>query len=331
MSTTRESSDPELNNLGSIHNYEINAKFINLDISTQDQGSNQIYSQNHAHDHSLAHFGPQLNGGYSGATLPQLPVQRTSYPLSLGEGRRQSLTPYLPSLSPKSVPVGVTGSPVREPKDRIDETHRTGTGYRRTGLGLDSELLETTSKTLQMSSKVDFRKDAFELVGCGETQGQVRTPDFFHPGRVINPYSGKNHELDGRTLVVLSTTYAGFIECVALCRHSEHNGDERAVFYSTHAAVYRAGSSPPAGRERDRNEAVEVRLRDDGFTMRDHCHINFEQTWSLRTKFPVVDVGHVRLDQRRTLLATHLRVQTDLFNRTIGEFEYGPELKAPRA
>ncbi|KAK7739756.1 hypothetical protein SLS53_005726 [Cytospora paraplurivora] len=182
-----------------------------------------------------------------------------------------------------------------------------------------------------MSGKVDLRKDGFELVDCGETQGQIRTLDFFHPGRVINPYSGKNHELDGRTLIVLATTYAGFIECVALCRHSDHNGDEKAIFYNTHAAAYRTGSSPPARCERDRNEAIEIKFHNDNFTMRDHCHINFEQTWSLRIKFPVVDVGHVRLDQRRTLLETHLRVQTDLFNRTIVEFEYGPELKPPRA
>lgn len=168
-----------------------------------------------------------------------------------------------------------------------------------------------------------------------------------HPGRVVNPFSGANDELDRRTLVVLSTTVNGYAECLALCRHPDHSGEERASFYRAHAAVYCSGEPPPvvgagvgAGAggngdgdgERDggrgSNEAVETRFKSSRFKMQDSCHVNLEHTWTTRPGFPVMDLGYVRRDQRRRLLEMHARVQVDLFNRNIEEHGLGEKLRS---
>lgn len=171
--------------------------------------------------------------------------------------------------------------------------------------------------------------DGIDLVEWGSGRAEHRPRwggDFFHPGRVVNPFSGSNDELDRRTLVVLSTTNNGYAECLALCRHPDHSGEERASFYRAHAAVYCSGEPPPSGGGKGANEAVEIKFKSARFKLQDSCYVNFEHTWTIRPDFPVMDLGYVRKDQRRKLMEMHVKVQTDLFNRNIEEHGLGEKL-----
>lgn len=175
--------------------------------------------------------------------------------------------------------------------------------------------------------------DGIDLVEWGDGQAEHRPRwggDFFYPGRVINPFSGSNDELDRRTLVVLSTTNNGYAECLALCRHPDHSGEERASFYHAHAAVYSSGHPPPQPgccKGKGRDEAFEIRFKSPRFKMQDSCYVNFEHTWTIRPDFPVMDLGYVRKDQRRRLMEMHVKIQGDLFNRNIEEHGLGEKLK----
>lgn len=212
----------------------------------------------------------------------------------------------------------------------------------------------TTTTTMGMQRIANLGADGIDLVGWGDDgQAAEHRPrwggDFFYPGRVVSPFSGGNDELDRRTLIVLSTTNNGYAECLALCRHPDHSGEERASFYHAHAAVYSSGDPPPppmtpmtpargasngggsgdggGSSSSSSNEAVEIRFKSPRFKMQDSCYVNFEHTWTIRPDFPVMDLGYVRKDQRRKLMEMHIRIQADLFNRNIEEHGLGERLK----
>lgn len=163
-----------------------------------------------------------------------------------------------------------------------------------------------------------------------------RRMDFYHPGRLISTYSGKNDELDGRSLVVLSVTRMGFVMCLALSQHPDHTGDEAPSFYSYHAAVYSQGtplallSSNESLRNNPANPPIELELNGDGkFKLDEYCYLNFESTFTLRPEFPVMDLGKVRKDQRRSLMEAYQKRQVDMLNRNIEEYRLGDKLRLP--
>lgn len=228
-------------------------------------------------------------------------------------------------------PIDLTDSPVEE--DRCisfdPSVEDPDIAYQPLGCEFDIEVLEMSKKNKAIRI-ANFGGDGIDLVEWGDGEAEHRSRrggDFFHPGRVINPYSGNNDELDRRTLVVLSTTNNGYAECLALCRHPDHSGEERASFYNAHAAVYSSGDPPPTCHGKAKNEAIEIRFKSPSFKMSDSCYLNFEHTWTLRPDFPVMDLGYVRRDQRRRVLEVHLKIQTDLFNRNIEEHGLGAKLK----
>jgi hypothetical protein len=149
-----------------------------------------------------------------------------------------------------------------------------------------------------------------------------RGQEFFFPGRLIGVYSDTDSSINGRTMIVLSVSDHGFVQCLALCRHEGHTGEEKASFYHTHAAVYRDNTSAPTTKHsKAKNAPIEITLKKSGHNIKDSCYINFEHTWTLQSHVPVVDFGHVRKSQRKGLLSTHERVQNELRNRTVQDFE----------
>jgi hypothetical protein len=149
-----------------------------------------------------------------------------------------------------------------------------------------------------------------------------RGQEFFFPGRLIGVSPDADSSMGGRTMIVLSVSDQGFVQCLSLCRHEGHTGEEKASFYHTHAAVHRDTTSPPTTKHsKAKNAPIEITLKKSGHNIKDSCYINFEHTWTLQAHVPVVDVGHVRKSQRKGLLSTHERVQNELRKRTLQDFE----------
>lgn len=122
--------------------------------------------------------------------------------------------------------------------------------------------------------------------------------------------------------------------CLALSQHSDHTGDEAPSFYSYHAAVYSQGtplallSSNESLRNNPVNPPIELELNGDGkFKLDECCYLNFESTFTLRPEFPVMDLGKVRKDQRRSLMETYQKRQVDMLNRNIEEYRLGDKLR----
>lgn len=150
-----------------------------------------------------------------------------------------------------------------------------------------------------------------------------RGQEFFFPGRLIGAYkSDTDSSISGRTMIVLSVSDHGFVQCLTLCRHEGHTGEERGSFYKAHAAVHRDTTSPPTAKHsKTINPPFEITLKKSGHNIKDSCYINFEHTWTLLEHVPVVDLGYVRKSQRKDLLITHGRIQNELRQRTMEVFE----------
>jgi hypothetical protein len=149
-----------------------------------------------------------------------------------------------------------------------------------------------------------------------------RGQEFFFPGRLIGVYSDTDSSINGRTMIVMSVSDHGFVQCLALCRHEGHTGEERGSFYRAHAAIYRDNTSPPVATHAPMiNNPIEITLKKSGHDIKDSCYVNFEHTWTLQAHVPVVDLGYVRRSQRRDLLVTHERVQQELRQRTMADFQ----------
>jgi hypothetical protein len=149
-----------------------------------------------------------------------------------------------------------------------------------------------------------------------------RGQEFFFPGRLIGVYSDTDSSINGRTMIVLSVSGHSFVQCLALCRHEGHTGEERGSFYKAHAAVYRDNISPPmATHATTINAPIEIKLKRSGHNIKDSCYINFEHTWTLQAHVPVVDLVYVRRSRRKNLLVTHEKVQKELCQRTLEDFE----------
>lgn len=148
-----------------------------------------------------------------------------------------------------------------------------------------------------------------------------RGQEFFFPGRLIGVYSDTDSSINGRTMIVLSVSDHGFVQCLALCRREGHTGEERSSFYKAHAAVHRDNTSPPTAKySKTVNAPIEITLKKSVHNIKDSCYINFEHTWTLQSHVPVVDLGYVRRSQRKNLLVTHERIQSELRQRTIDVF-----------
>ncbi|ROV96153.1 hypothetical protein VSDG_05069 [Cytospora chrysosperma] len=281
----------------------------NLWLSTSDLRNSYNWSGNHTHDQSLGHFGHQEIQRHCGDTLHA--YQRPGE--TLFSRTRAPKEEYHPSPSlPRPQQIELIGGPVaehhhwaRQPPSACDEC----AAERAQNAG-DTADQQAAECQVDIERIANLGADGIDLVGWGDDgQAAEHRPrwggDFFYPGRVINPFSGGNDELDRRTLIVLSTTNNGYAECLALCRHPDHSGEERASFYHAHAAVFK---SPR-------------------FKMQDSCYVNLEHTWTIRPDFPVMDLGYIRKDQRRKLMEMHIRIQADLFNRNIEEHGLGERLK----
>lgn len=141
---------------------------------------------------------------------------------------------------------------------------------------------------------------------------------FFHPGRLIGVYFPADSSINDRTMIVLSVSNHGFVQCVALCRHGDHTGEEHQSFYQTHAVVQCDTDSPSKTKHLKTIKAsFELTLNKQGAKIKDSCYINFEHTWTLQSEVPVVDLGHVKKAQRKDLLLMHESVQSELRNRTL--------------
>lgn len=167
--------------------------------------------------------------------------------------------------------------------------------------------------------------DSCGLIETGDEQDleymSYRGQEFFFPGRLIGVYTDTDSSINGRTMIVLSVSGHGFVQCLALCRHEGHTGEERGSFYKAHAAVYRDNTSPPtASHAKIINAPIEITLKRSAHNIKDSCYINFEHTWTLQDNVPVVDLGYVRRSQRKNLLDTHDKVQKDLRQRTMEDF-----------
>jgi hypothetical protein len=168
--------------------------------------------------------------------------------------------------------------------------------------------------------------DSCWLIEVGDDQDLEYRPyrgrEFFFPGRLIGVSSDIESSINGRTMIVLSVSDHGFVECLTLCRHEGHTGEEKPSFYHTHAAVHRdTTSAPTPNHSKAKNVPIEITLKKSGHNIKDSCYINFEHTWTLQEHVPVVDFGHVRKSQRKGLLSTHERVQNELRKRTLQDFE----------
>ncbi|KUI59125.1 hypothetical protein VP1G_06400 [Cytospora mali] len=305
---------------------QIRAKNLNLGT---DLRSFYNWIGNHTHDQSLGHFGPLTGQGHNGSST-QIEHGATFHAYS-GETPSSS-TAAKAENSCCSPPAPEHIELIGPTDDSAAECQDPSLTCQSFECEFDIEVSEMTSKNKAMQRTANFVGDGMDLVELGDGEAEHRPRlggDFFHPGRVINPYSGSNDELDRRTLIVLSTTNNGYVECLALCRHPDHSGEERASFYKVHAAVYNSGDPPPNSGGRRRNEAIEIKFKNHNFKMSDSCYVNFEHTWTLRPDFPVMDLGHVRRDQRRKVLEMHVKIQMDLFNRNIEEHGLGETLKAP--
>jgi hypothetical protein len=146
-----------------------------------------------------------------------------------------------------------------------------------------------------------------------------RGQEFFFPSRLIGVCPDTDSAINGRTMIVLSVSDHGFVQCLSLCRHES---EERASFYHSHAAIYCDTTSAPATKHlKIKNAPVEIMLKKPGHSIKDSCYINFEHTWTLQSHVPVVGLGHVRNSQRKGLLSTYERVQNELRKRTAQDFE----------
>ncbi|ROV90367.1 hypothetical protein VMCG_09744 [Cytospora schulzeri] len=347
----------------------------NLRLSTSDLRSLYNWSGNHTHDQSFGHFGHQEARRRCGDTLPAYRRPGEALLARIRTPIEESRCSSSPTSLPSSQGAGLIGSSFEEEEDHWstssdespsddgvvqsqDPVTPTANHHHHPlpppeecevdiEVGLEmtstsSRITTTTTTTESMPQRVaNMGGDGIDLVEWGDGRAEHRPRsggDFFHPGRVVNPFSGNNDELDRRTLVVLSTTNNGYAECLALCRHPDHSGEERANFYNAHAAVYSSGEPPPPpppastcdgemGRRKRTNEAIEIRFKSPRFRMQDSCYVNFEHTWTIRPDFPVMDLGYVRKDQRRRLMEMHAEIQVDLFNRNIKEHGLGEKLK----
>jgi hypothetical protein len=149
-----------------------------------------------------------------------------------------------------------------------------------------------------------------------------RGQEFFFPGRLIGVDSDTDSSIHGHAMIVLSVSDHGFVQCLSLCRHEGHTGEERGSFYKAHVAVHRDTTSPPTAKHpKTINPSFEITLKKSGHNIKDSCYINFEHTWTLLEHVPVVDLGYVRKSQRKDLLITHGRIQNELRQRTMEVFE----------
>jgi hypothetical protein len=189
----------------------------------------------------------------------------------------------------------------------------------------ESDWLEMAERS-RIRSVVLAGPDNCGLIESSDDEGfeymPYRGQEFFFPGRLIGVYSDTDSSINGRTMIILSVSDHGFVQCLALCRHEGHTGEERRSFYKAHAAVHSDTTSPPTAKySKIINAPIEVTLKKPGHNIKDSCYVNFEHTWTLQEHVPVVDLGYVRKSQRKNLLVTHERIQNELRQRTMEVFE----------
>ncbi|KAN0112258.1 hypothetical protein V8E51_005209 [Hyaloscypha variabilis] len=303
----------------SLHQSRSIPSISNTNIVSHPESYN--YVGNHTHEQSFSAWGPQIQGteSYTSTTT----TARATHPLL-------PAVIELPSDPPLSLPC--TEHPQSFAEFPLEDTATSEVSSH-----------SDTSRTTPSKDKDDEEGDWLEMATNGQSSktqclagrdtGLIEISDdqeyrpyrgqeFFFPGRLIGVDSDTDSSIHGHAMIVLSVSDHGFVQCLSLCRHEGHTGEEKSSFYKAHAAIYRHNGSPPVATHTPTiNRPIEIALKRSGHHIKDSCYVNFEHTWTLQAHVPVVDLGYVIRSQRKDLLVTHERVQQELRQRTMADFQ----------
>ncbi|KAE9375146.1 hypothetical protein N431DRAFT_436668 [Stipitochalara longipes BDJ] len=290
------------------------------------------YVGNHTHEQSFSAWGPQIQDtGLYTSTTTATALTRETHPLVPVAVESPN---YMPLAVPRGEDPSLFGELPPEGTAEPEASAQSDTSQNRPTEDKDED--EDEGDWLDMADSDQSSRSRCVVVAGSDSCGLIeisddqdleyrpyRGSDFFFPGRLIGVYSDTDSSISDRTMIVLAVSGHGFIQCLALCRHEGHTGEERDSFYKAHAAVYRDNTSPPptATHATMVNAPIEISLKRSRHNLKDSCYINFEHTWTLQEHVPVVDLGYVRKSQRKYLLVTHEKVQNELRQRTMATFK----------
>ncbi|KAM0273976.1 hypothetical protein ACHAQH_008068 [Verticillium albo-atrum] len=149
---------------------------------------------------------------------------------------------------------------------------------------------------------------------------------FFVAGRVIRLDDEVNNgALRRRTMVVVAVSSDGMPQCLSLCVHKNHDGEEEGTHWDSHSATHSEEATETYTRHK--NPVIYLDLKNKKITrVAPRAFINYEHTWTLASNsgngyLRFQNLGSVVKRQRKEFLETYLRVKRAMVTKELRKLE----------